>query len=121
MERLVPENCWFVGSNPLKIGTTVQKDAYYYADQIRTRILNNLENSKFNPTELSVVAALILGQQQDINSDIMQDYQFAGAVHILSVSGLHVGFILLSFCRTPNGIEDLNLALLLFHYGDLRF
>ena len=39
--------------------------------------------------------ALILGQQQDISADIVQDYQFAGAVHILSVSGLHVGFILL--------------------------
>lgn len=84
----------FVSSN-LKISNIIQKDAYYYADQIRTRILNNLAKSQFNPTELAVVAALILGQQQDIRSDIMQDYQFAGAVHILSVSGLHVGFILL--------------------------
>ncbi|RZJ28900.1 MAG: ComEC/Rec2 family competence protein, partial [Flavobacterium sp.] len=31
----------------------------------------------------------------EISTDIVQDYQFAGAVHILSVSGLHVGFILL--------------------------
>ena len=36
-----------------------------------------------------------MGQQQDISPDILQDYQLAGAVHILSVSGLHVGFILL--------------------------
>ena len=85
----------FVNSNPLKIGTAIQKDVYYYADQLRTRILTNLKKSHFGPAELSVVAALILGQQQDINSDIIQDYQFAGAVHILSVSGLHVGFILL--------------------------
>jgi competence protein ComEC len=44
---------------------------------------------------LHVVAALILGQQQDISPEIVHDYQFAGAIHILSVSGLHVGFILL--------------------------
>jgi competence protein ComEC len=36
-----------------------------------------------------------LGQQQDISPDIIRDYQYAGAVHILSVSGLHIGFILL--------------------------
>jgi len=41
------------------------------------------------------VAALILGQQQDISPEIIHDYQFAGAIHILSVSGLHIGFILL--------------------------
>jgi competence protein ComEC len=34
-----------------------------------------------------------MGQQQDIDPDI-RDYQYA-AVHILSVSGLHIGFILI--------------------------
>jgi competence protein ComEC len=33
--------------------------------------------------------------QQDISPEIIQDYQYAGAIHILSVSGLHIGFILL--------------------------
>jgi competence protein ComEC len=32
-----------------------------------------------------------MGQQQDIDPDIIRDYQYAGAVHILS--GLHIGFI----------------------------
>jgi predicted membrane metal-binding protein len=49
----------------------------------------------FNPTQLAVIAALVLGQQQDISAEILHDYQLAGAIHILSVSGLHVGFILL--------------------------
>lgn len=44
---------------------------------------------------MNVALALILGQQQDISSDIIQDYQYSGATHILSVSGLHVGFIML--------------------------
>jgi competence protein ComEC len=54
-----------------------------------------LEKSNFNKAELNVAIALILGQQQDISPEIIRDYQFAGAVHILSVSGLHIGFILL--------------------------
>jgi competence protein ComEC len=36
-----------------------------------------------------------MGQKQDISPEIIQDYQYAGAIHILSVSGLHIGFILL--------------------------
>ena len=65
------------------------------ASQIRNTILNNLEKHHFNKEELHVFGALLLGQQQDISKDIMRDYQYAGAIHILSVSGLHVGFVLL--------------------------
>lgn len=71
------------------------KDIFYYADALRQRTLTNLAGSGFRDRELQVFAALLLGQQQEINADIVRDYQFAGAVHILSVSGLHVGFVLL--------------------------
>lgn len=79
----------------IKMGSNIQKDVWYYSSKLRTKIIGNLEKSQFNKTELNVTIALILGQQQDISPDIIKDYQFAGAVHILSVSGLHIGFILL--------------------------
>jgi competence protein ComEC len=85
----------YADSYEIKIGKTIDKDIWYYSDFLRNKILNNLKRSKFSTDELNVVAALILGQQQDISQDILRDYQFAGAIHILSVSGLHVGFILL--------------------------
>jgi competence protein ComEC len=72
-----------------------QKDILYYASQFRTTIIHNLQKNNFRKKELSVVIALILGQKQDISPDIAQDYQYAGAIHILSVSGLHVGFLFL--------------------------
>jgi len=75
------------------VGTT--KDIWYYSDILRSRMISRLSESGFRNQELNVVSALILGQQQDISPDIMKDYQYAGAVHILSVSGLHVGFVLL--------------------------
>lgn len=74
---------------------SVKKDIWYYAARVRTNIIQNLEKSGFNKTELNVLIALFLGQQQEISPEIVRDYQFAGAVHILSVSGLHVGFILI--------------------------
>lgn len=78
----------------IQVSKSIDKDAFYYSDAIRKRILKNLERY-IAPTELNVIAALLLGQQQDISPEILHDYQFAGAIHILSVSGLHVGFIML--------------------------
>jgi len=61
----------------------------------RERVISNLKHSQIPKEELNVLNALILGQQQDISPGLLKDYQYAGAVHVLSVSGLHVGFILL--------------------------
>ena len=79
----------------IKIGTEIKKDLWYYSAKLRSRIISNLEKNNFNSTELQVAVALIMGQQQEISPDIIRDYQYAGAVHILSVSGLHIGFILI--------------------------
>lgn len=78
----------------IKIGSQIEKDIWYYSSKLRTRIIRNLKKNNFNKTELNVAIALIMGQQQDISPEIIRDYQYAGAVHILSVSGLHIGFIL---------------------------
>lgn len=72
-----------------------EKTLNYYTYKIRRKILENLRKSDFAEEELTVLHALILGQQQDISPEILQAYQFAGAVHILSVSGLHVAYIYL--------------------------
>jgi competence protein ComEC len=85
----------YADASEMKIGSIIQKDVWYYTSQLRSKIIQNLEKSNFNKAELHVAVALILGQQQDISPEIIRDYQFAGAVHILSVSGLHIGFILL--------------------------
>ncbi len=79
----------------IKVASVLVKDIRYYTARFRNRIIENLEKNDFGKQELAVVVALILGQQQDISPEILNDYQFAGAVHVLSVSGLHVGFILL--------------------------
>ena len=85
----------YADASDIKIGNLIEKDVWYYTSRLRTKIIRNLEKSHFNSAELNVAVALILGQQQDISPEIIRDYQFAGAVHILSVSGLHIGFILL--------------------------
>lgn len=78
----------------IEIGKTI-KTVWSEFSNFRTKIILNLEHSHFKKDELNVLVALLLGQQQDISPEILKDYQYAGAVHILSVSGLHVGFVLM--------------------------
>lgn len=79
----------------IKISQTIKKDIWYYSGRLHATILKNLESAHFNKDEMNVALALILGQQQEISADIIKDYQYSGATHVLSVSGLHVGFIML--------------------------
>ena len=116
----------YAENSEIKTSSIIDKNAWYYASILRTKILRNLEKNKFHKTELNVAAALILGQQQDISPDIIRDYQYAGAVHILSVSGLHIGFVLLfvsfilkPFPNTRNGsfIKLIIIVISLVSYG----
>lgn len=85
----------YTNATEIKVGSVFEKDVWYYTSKLRTKIIRNLQKNNFNKAELDVAIALILGQKQDVSPDIIRDYQYAGAIHILSVSGLHIGFILL--------------------------
>ena len=82
-----------------------ESNLWSFFSNFRERIISNLERSAISKNELNVLNALILGQQQDISPEILKEYQYAGAVHVLSVSGLHVGFIMmfLTFLLKPIG------------------
>ena len=66
-----------------------------YTEKIREHLNNQLKQLPFKPIELAFIQALLLGQRQDISSEVYANYAKAGAVHILAISGLHVGIILL--------------------------
>ena len=49
------------------------------------------------PDELSVAKALLLGDRNEMPVDLLESFKGAGAMHILAISGLHVGIIHLIF------------------------
>jgi len=75
--------------------TSKSHTLFGYADKLRKTINNKLKNYHFKADELAIINALLLGQRQDISEEIYNSYTSAGAIHILAVSGLHVGIILL--------------------------
>ncbi len=68
---------------------------YGFAAQLRAKIDQKLKLYNFKTDELAIIHALLLGQRKDISQDTYNNYINAGAIHILAVSGLHVGIILL--------------------------
>lgn len=74
-----------------------------YAHRTREHIVASLKENGFKDDELGIIKALLLGQKDDISRDTYNNYAAAGVVHILAVSGLHVGIILamLQFILSP--------------------
>lgn len=66
-----------------------------YAASLRQTIISKLEQANFRDAELGIIQALFLGQRDTISTETYTHYKNAGAVHILAVSGLHIGIILL--------------------------
>lgn len=62
---------------------------------LRARIQTSLAKEGFSEDELGVINALLLGQRKEVSKEIIDDYSRAGAIHILAISGLHVGILLL--------------------------
>lgn len=75
--------------------THSSRTIFGYAQKARNHIIAKLKSADFEKEQLSVIQALILGQRSDISEGTYSDYKNAGAVHILAVSGLHVGILLL--------------------------
>lgn len=66
---------------------------YQKAFQINELADNILKKHLGNTQEYAVATAMILGVRDDIDNDLMKAYSAAGAIHVLSVSGLHVGVL----------------------------
>ncbi len=71
------------------------KSALGIAARIRLFLQTRLSKYDFAPREWGVMNALLLGQRQQLTSETRQNYIDAGVIHILAISGLHVGIVLL--------------------------
>lgn len=78
---------------------------YHFIYDTRSRLLEILAQHLPSPNEYAVAAALLLGAKDQLNKDLRNAYADTGAMHVLAVSGLHIGILvgllafLLSFVR----------------------
>lgn len=74
---------------------------------LRSTIKSAFTRAGFQGNELSIINALLLGQRNDISKQLIESYTRAGAIHILAISGLHVGLILLIITWILHPVEYL--------------
>lgn len=72
----------------------------------RTHILNGLRNNiNSGKDELGIAEALLIGYTNDLDKDLVQAYSNTGVVHIIAISGMHLGLIYVMlvwlFARMP--------------------
>jgi competence protein ComEC len=62
---------------------------------LRNHLSNVIQNSGMSEKNAMVANALLLGQKEYLDKDVLRSYSSAGAMHVLAVSGLHVGIVML--------------------------
>lgn len=69
----------------------------------RAEVVSLYRRLGFRGDELTVLSALTVGDQDHLSEDILETYSVSGASHVLSLSGLHIGFlyVLLVFLLRP--------------------
>lgn len=75
--------------------------------KIRNTVQKALKKYDFSKDEFAVINALLLGQRQELSKDLLQKYTNAGAIHILAISGLHIGILLLILSYIFKPLENL--------------
>jgi competence protein ComEC len=81
------------------------------ANKIREHINFKLIKYSFKPDELAIINAILLGQRQNISEDVYTSYRNAGAIHILAISGLHIGIILIMLSSIFKPLERLRYGI----------
>jgi competence protein ComEC len=88
-ESYLSGDLWFLAE------TNAGKSIHGMSGELREKLLGVLEKYKISGKEYSVAGALLLGNRSGLDSDIRHSYAVSGAMHILAVSGLHVGILYL--------------------------
>lgn len=87
---------------PRDIKTTYTQNEFNlnsFCNAQRNKLLNILRKNIHDDNSYEMAAALLLGERSDLDPELLKSYSDTGTIHIISVSGLHVGiiFIVLQF------------------------
>lgn len=67
---------------------------FQISNEIKTKIISNTKEALDEETS-SILLGLLLGNKDDIDENIEENFRSAGMAHILAVSGMHVTYVIL--------------------------
>ncbi len=83
------------------------------SEGIRHTVSKKLTDAHLSEDALAITQALVLGQRKELRKELYSNYAAAGAVHILAVSGLHVGILFLFFSWVLKPLEFIRFGKLI--------
>lgn len=83
----------FLGKHFEQLGEVSETPIESFFVSLRIQIMQRIESVFKDKYAAQIAKALLLGQKRDLERDLSEAYATAGAMHVLAVSGLHVGII----------------------------
>ncbi len=93
----ITHQVYLKSDNWINLGYNRSNPIYRFSYYIRDFLLETMSCLGVQNDEYAVAAAILLGYDDSLPYDLRQKYVAAGAMHILCVSGLHVGVIFMVF------------------------
>ena len=81
----------------IKYGASNTRNIFYYAIQVRKMVRDIIQGAITGSRERSIVLSLLIGEKHGLGPQVKKLYSDVGAMHVLAVSGLHVGIVYLLF------------------------
>ena len=85
----------YLASDDWRLLDSKSKGLDVFANDARQFLLSSLKSNGIEGDQYAIASALILGSKDELDFEVKQAYATAGAMHVLAVSGLHVGIIFL--------------------------
>lgn len=86
-QAFAKENQWTI------LGYNQGNPLLTFAFHLRNRFQKVLHRIIPNPRDVGVASALVLGVKDDLSAETKEAFSSTGAMHVLAVSGLHVGIV----------------------------
>jgi competence protein ComEC len=77
----------------LKVLAAKENSVMRYTSMVRMKLLGYIHQLDLSDEEVAIASALLVGYRHLITDETTQNFAGAGAMHVLAVSGLHVGIL----------------------------
>lgn len=124
--KFIEFQCYANSKQWKKIGSGDVNWLRKFAYQSQMILIGILQKANLTSDESGVINALLIGNTDNLDAEVIKDYRNSGAMHILSVSGMHVGviYLILSYLlfflkktRTGTYLRAVLLILLVWTYA----
>jgi len=89
----------FIKENQFMIKANDQFSFLRFFTQFREELISRIESYPLTGDSKALIKALVLGDKSSLDPEISSGFSVAGASHVLAVSGLHVGIIVILFTK----------------------